>query len=135
MSHPTRIMLGAYQFMDTDPYEDHPESPAYGPGAVRAVFTSAMDEPFVNHYLTTILSREAQAKIVRHFLSSVVIDEDFLLLLNEAQKSGGEHILAAETLYAREPEDVRKRIMVHGQKVEDLAKALRRWFKKPIEEI
>jgi len=130
MPIPERITLGAYQFLDVEPYPDE----QFGEDAVRVFLQTPMDEPFRNHYITAILSKEAQAKLARYFLSSVVSDDDFKLLLAEAQENGGQHILAADTIYARDGEDVRKTIRDHGFKVEDICKRLKEWFHKPVVE-
>lgn len=127
MPLPKRIILGAYQFLDTEPIE-HDQ---YEPGTVKAVFTSPMDEPFVNHYLTVILQPEAQAKIVRHFLSSVMTEQEFKFLLKEARKSGEELEFAADTLHAALPEHEKDDMRKYAKRVIDLSKRLMEWIMQP----
>jgi hypothetical protein len=56
-----RVRLGAYQTLDV--FYDNLDA-QYGPGAVRVVLSSAMDEQFVQRSTMALLSLRAQQDIV-----------------------------------------------------------------------
>lgn len=62
-----RLMLGAYQVAEIEPYADPSGQYTEGgdaPQAITLKMTSAMDEPFVNRTVTLILTERAQRDLI-----------------------------------------------------------------------
>jgi len=66
-----RILLGAYQVLETAPYSN---DPPYGPKSLMIKLTTAVDEPFVNKTVTAILSAEDQMVIINAFKANLEAD-------------------------------------------------------------